>query len=442
MIGPLLVWLGLFAALVVFVVGRPREGGGLVLAYALGMALIHIPGLLPFLDPSYVLGAYETRVGIHLTLIGMAAFVAGAWMAKASDGPIRPLPPPPRTFERFGLWALATGVVSYFIVLPVAARVPSLTAIVSPLGTLLVLGLWLRLYSATLRDEPVKVGQTLLVLPILPMATLSTAGFIGYGIYWVISVVAFQFVIARRRLWFYISAPIVVFLGLSLFVAYMGDRTGIRDLVWNERASLGDRLERVSEIFTHFRPLDLNSPDHVAALNDRLNQNFLVGAGVEQHLQGQSPFLHGGTIPVWSFIPRAFWPDKPAIGGGRDIVSNFTGIPFSEDTSVGAGQVLEFYMNFGVPGVVVGFAVLGFVLFRLDRGILRALGRGDLAAMVKFAMPGLTLLAPGGNLMEILIAVITSIACAYLLGHAIKAFGFGGRSPGRATAQTWRARTG
>ena len=54
----------------------------------------------------------------------------------------------------------------------------------------------------------------------------SRAGFLGYGIYWVLSVVAFLFVITQRRIWFYLGAPVVVFLGLSLFVTYMGQRDG------------------------------------------------------------------------------------------------------------------------------------------------------------------------------------------------------------------------
>ena len=59
-------------------------------------------------------------------------------------------------------------------------------------------------------------------------------------------------------------------------------------------------------------------------------------------------------------VPRALWPDKPAVGGGGSLVTEYTGIPFEEGTSVGAGQVLEFYVNFGIPGVLAGFAGLGF----------------------------------------------------------------------------------
>ena len=85
---------------------------------------------------------------------------------------------------------------------------------------------------------------------------------------------------------------------------------------------------------------------------------------------------------------------SPSIPGSR----------FEEGTSVGAGQVLEFYVNFGLPGVLAGFAGLGFLLMRLDLGIMRAFAAGDLPGLLLRAMPGLSLLQPGGNLLEILVA--------------------------------------
>src|SRR5262249_12283422 len=147
---------------------------------------------------------------------------------------------------------------------------------------------------------------------------------------------------------------------------------------WHAQNGLFDRLERVSSIITKFELLDLTSPAHVAALDGRLNQNWLVAAAVTQHEAGLSDFAYGSTVPLWALIPRAVWPDKPWIGGGRDVVSDFTGITVPFGTSVGAGQVLEFYVNFGIPGVLLGFLGLGFLLMGLDQGIMRALAANDM----------------------------------------------------------------
>src|SRR6185312_2743673 len=169
---------------------------------------------------------------------------------------------------------------------------------------------------------------------------------------------------------------------------------------------------------TDFQILDLSNETHLFALDSRLNQNYLVGAGVMRHQEGEVELLYGATVPLWAFIPRIVWPDKPAVGGGQDWVSQFTGITFAAGTSVGIGQVLEFYMNFGVPGLVTGFAILGFILMRLDQGMMRAFAMRNIRGVVQFALPGLALIAPIGSLMEILVAMVSAIILAQLLVHS------------------------
>jgi hypothetical protein len=413
------VWASLLVALLVFAVGRPGKGGALTIAYFLGLSLIHVPGLLPFIGSGPGLfDRAETRIGFELTLVGMAAFVVGAVLARkiGTRRPLfTPLPAPQRAlaFERIGWRALAVGSVTYFVLIPLSVRVPSLTSLVSALATFLILGLWLVFYGAVETGDRGKALLTLLGLPLLPLGTLVTGGFLGYGVYWVLSIIAFLFTVVRRRTWFYAAAPVAVFLGLSLFVTYMGQRAEIRELVWEEHASLIDRLDRVSRLVTDLELLDPSSQTQMIALDKRLNQNWLVGLAVMRHEAGWTHFAHGATVPVWGLVPRAVWPDKPGIGGGRDVVGEYTGIYFSRDTSVGAGQVLEFYANFGTPGVLAGFLALGFLLMRLDDGIMHALAAGDVGGLLLRVMPGLTLLQPGGNLLEILIACVAACVAAY-----------------------------
>jgi hypothetical protein len=421
MLGLLLIWVGLLIALVIFAIGRPGEGGALTLAYFLGLSLIHVPGVLPFLDPDSGLPDWdETQLGFEMTILGMAAFVGGAVLARQINrrrAVTMGAPPRRRAqmFERLGRRTFVLGVVAHFLLLPLSGRVASLTSIVSAFATLLILGLWLVLYGAAVAADRRRTLATLALLPLLPLATLVTGGFLGYGVYWVLSVVAFLFVISRRRIWFYVAAPPVVFLGLSLFVTYMGQRTGIREFLGEEQAGLLNRLDRVSSIITEFELLDLSSATQVTVLDGRLNQNGLVGAGVMNHEDGGAPFRYGLTIPLWALIPRAVWPEKPEVGGGGDVVSDFTGTRFAEGTSVGTGQVLEFYMNFGIPGVLIGFLGLGYLLMQLDQGIMRSLAADDMRGLLLRAMPGLTLLQPGGNLLEILVACVAAYVAAYLV---------------------------
>jgi hypothetical protein len=419
MLGLIVAWAALLIVLVVFAIGRPGAGGALTLAYFLSLSLIHVPGVLPSLGSDPALGDWdETRLGFETTVLGMAAFVAGAVLARWMDlrsSAEKSTPPRRRSqaFERLGRRVFVMGIVSYFVLLPLSGRVPSLTSVVSAMATLLIIGVWLVLYGAAVRADWRRTLETLALLPLLPLATLVTAGFLGYGVCWVLSIIAFLFVISQQRIWFYLAAPVAAVLGLSLFVTYMGERTGIREVVWEEQSSILNRLERVSTIVTQFELLDLASPTHVAALDERLNQNSLVGAVVAYHEDGFAPFAYGATVPLWALIPRALWPDKPDVGGSGDVVTEFTGIRFAEGTSVGVGQVLEFYINFGIPGVLVGFFGLGWLLMWLDGGIMRASAAGDMRGLLLRGMPGLTLLNPGGSLQEMLVACAAAYVAAY-----------------------------
>ena len=378
MLNDLLIWGALLVGLCFLVVGR-RGNGALTLAYFLSLSLGHVPGVLSYLDPDIIEGDAEaTKVGFDVTLIGMTAYIVGAMAARILPRRTTSVKAYQQTagadfFSRLGWRVLTMGIVSYFVVLPVSALVPSMTAVTSVLGTLLILGFWLQLYAAAAAHDTHRTLLVLATLPLLPLATLATGGFIGFGTVWAVSVLAFQFVIARRRIWFYLAAPPVIFLGLSLFVTYFQQRDDIREVVWNQTTGIMQRLDRVSTLVTDFQLLDLSNEKHLRALDERLNQNYLVGMGVMQHQAGEAQLSYGATVPLWAFIPRAIWPDKPPVGGGQDLVEQFTGIKFAEGTSVGAGQVLEFYMNFGMPGVLTGFAVLGFILMRLDQKMMRAL---------------------------------------------------------------------
>jgi hypothetical protein len=143
---------------------------------------------------------------------------------------------------------------------------------------------------------------------------------------------------------------------------------------------------------------------------------------------GGTRLLYGGTVQLWTLIPHALWPDKPPIGGGGDVVSNFTGIAFAQGTSVGVGQVLEFYMNFAEPGVVVGFFVLGFILMKLDTSLMRAVRSGSMAGILLYGMSGLALMQPGGNLVEVIVAGIGAMVAARIL-IALGLFGTGDAEP-------------
>jgi len=62
---------------------------------------------------------------------------------------------------------------------------------------------------------------------------------------------------------------------------------------------------------------------------------------------------------------------------------------------------MEFYINFGIPGLVVGFLVLGWLLGRLDRKGAVAEIRGELGQVFLFFLPGAALIEPLGSMIEL-----------------------------------------
>jgi hypothetical protein len=418
----ILLWIVLTAAFLAFAIGSRRDGGALTLSYFLALSLLHVPGALAYADSRYVLlNDQETYLGFQMTLLGMVAFTLGAICVRIMSRRRRlvsnQIAPHNRAYvELLSYQMTITGLVSYFVIMPVAKFLPSSTALVGPLTALLILGLWLQLYLGIVLRNWRRVLVTMMLLPVLPALTTITQGFLGFGIYWCLSVMAFFYVMSYRRKWMIATAPLVVYFGLSLFVTYMRDRVEIRDVMWEEQSAFSDRIDRVIRTVSNFELLDLTNSNHLAALDARLNQNYYIGMAVQRHDEGVLELQYGGTVPVWAFIPRAIWPAKPDVGGGRTIVRDVTGLDLADGTSFGAGQVLEFYVNFGSLGVAVGFFALGMIFRWLDRAIVNSFNTLNVRKMLLCILPGFVLLQPSGNLLEILVSVVAAIITAYAVG--------------------------
>lgn len=422
--GLLFWWLLLIAA---FLYSTSRKGrlSPMLLAYVAALSSIHVPGVVNYLGPADVLhGDEETRLGFVATLLGLAMLLLGSLLART---PIKQLELDAGRAERrrvratgtasrlnnhaLGLLMLVVGVGAYFVAMPIAARIPSMSALVSPMGALLILGTWFFVWDAALRRDRGQLALILLLLPLLPASTLLIGGFLGYGVGWLICILAVVYCFWPRRKLFVAVAPIIAYFGLSLGAAYFIERSEIREAVWG-KAEFGERVDSVMQIFERFEPYSLENMEQVAVIDDRLNQNFLVGSGIFSHEDGYTGLYFGSTVPIWALVPRVVWPGKPQVGGGLALVSDFTGIYFVDGTSVGSGHVLEFYMNFGWYGIMVGFLVMGFVLARLDKMLVNGFRHQDLPSILMAGLVGMALLQPGGNLMEMFVSAVGAIVVA------------------------------
>ena len=153
----------------------------------------------------------------------------------------------------------------------------------------------------------------------------------------------------------------------------------------------------------------------------RFNQNDLVGKAVTQIATGRVEPTNGGTLlaAAAAIIPRILWPSKPSVGGSGSLVSLFTGIRFAEGTSVGVGQVLEFYINWGMTSVIIGFLMFGVILRWVDLQAANYLNAGDYWRYTCWLLPGMGMLQPGGILTEVVASVAGNIVFIFVLHKAI-----------------------
>ena len=85
-------------------------------------------------------------------------------------------------------------------------------------------------------------------------------------------------------------------------------------------------------------------------------------------------------IPLYAFVPRAIWHDKPVILTGTEFARLFvtpTEEGLREFPSIGVFHVGDLYASFGGSGVLIGMCILGF-LFRVVYQLFDPEGSPDL----------------------------------------------------------------
>jgi hypothetical protein len=248
-------------------------------------------------------------------------------------------------------------------------------------------------------------------------------GFLSYGSAAVIIVCALLTVSTRGYWRVIVGISIFAFLSLSIFVSYYQHRNDIRDQVWGG-APLEARINSVIDTGRDFEWFDPTNRHHFIALDQRLNQNYFVGLAARRIDQGQADYLEGESVweGLQALVPRVFWPEKPVYAGSPQIVSKMTGLHLSRGTSFGVGNVMEFQINFGIPGVIIGFFVLGWLIGMLDLNAAAAEGRGDLVRAILFFLPCVALIQPNGSLVELFSGAAAALVGAFVWTLAWKLF--------------------
>lgn len=409
----ILWWLFLFAILS-FVQWRSKRAFGLPLAYALALSLIHPIGAMPYALDFYIPrsqtlldsgnSVITTYTGLFVALIGFAAFVTGV-VIRPLFFPSRDLPAAPRLHPNISTklphTLLIMSIIFFVVISPIIRRIPSVGQL-GLSGTMLsVVAIVLLAQQAAKKGDFKRMwfwlGSTLM----FPLVTITFMGFASYGGAAAGTVWAMSYRFIKPRWIAVLGLAMMLYCGMTFYTNYMREREGIREKVWGG-SGLQARLDSIRRMIDNFEPLNSKSQFQMEIIDGRLNQNNLVGRAVNYIGAGRVGFAEGGTLYVAAvaWIPRIIWPSKPNIGGSGGLVSRFTGQKFADSTSVGVGQVLEFYVNWGLTSVIIGFLLYGCLIQYLDQHAGEGLITGDLWTAVRWGLPGLSLMQAGGSLAE------------------------------------------
>ena len=373
---------------------------GLPVAYLFSLLLIHVPGAYAYLISDQLVGRNSVEKGIEFTAIGSVSFVAGVLVVSllSTESPIASIGGRHRfaVFCLFGGWLFNIGL----IFLP---NIPSFSAAIDKAGAIWMLGVMVGLRSSLQQSNPRQAALWGSALLVYPVAGLVFGGFLSYGSAAMIIVLAILLISIRGKIKVIVGLIVGIYLGMTVFVNYFEHRRDIRKEAWSDEAPLASKIDAAMEIVTDFQWFDSSNKRHLFALTERLNQNYFAGRAAIRIQNGVVDYLYGRSIweGLISLVPRVVWPDKPVTAGSPEIVSRMTGLKLNKYTSFGVGNVMEFQINFGIPGLICGFFLLGMLLRMLDRRAAVAERRGDFGITIVCFLPAVALIQPNGSLVEL-----------------------------------------
>jgi len=397
-------------------------GTGLVLGYMLNLTLLHWVGTVIYLLPAHRFLAEDldlTQQGFWISLMGLMGAWAGIGLAPLWVGRLKgpfkgsqwvPQPALARAY-------IVLGMFIYLVLQPRFGITPTVSALLSVGWKLVVAGVILLTWKDWQEKTHMRFWLRVAIwTTVLPSLSLLTQGFLGFGASLASAIFCFVATIYRPRWRFLLIAALMGYVGMSVYVTYMQERTEIREVVWGG-TPMEERIEQLMKSARAFEWLDLSDPNHLWVIDSRLNQNYLVGAAVEYIKSGYEKMAYGRTLwdALVALIPRALWPEKPVAAGSMGWVGHYTGIQFEEGTSVGLGQVLELYINFGLVGVVVGCFLMGLFIASVDTLAGQRLVAGDWQGFCLRYLPGLFLIECGGSFVEITASSAAALLLVLLL---------------------------
>lgn len=357
-------------------------------------------------------------LGLQLGIVGFSAQLFGYYLMKSLIGTVKPIRVitslPPNRIQILA-WSLLSFRV-LMIVIPDAMTIPTLRlfVVMSPFITIgLLMMLSMKGYLG--------IGQRVLlygvVLPFEFAVRLNT-GAVYEPVLLLIFLFLVRWVISRKINFSLIAA------GAIVYMLFNPIKFEYRDVVW--RSSAGQQMSGLDK-FSLFLELAANYwlSDQVASeevrsnLLTRLNHLAMATVAVE-NTPKVIPYWNGESLELGlvAFIPRFLWPNKPSLTFGNQFGVRY-GILYegNTDTTVNLTWVVEFYINYGYPGVIVGMAFVGVAFALLERWYSTP-GTSLIDVIIPLSTT-FTLVYPESNLVSMWGGVLTGTLAFYGLAWSM-----------------------
>ncbi len=422
----LVIWIITALIIVKGCLRQRATGSGLTLYFVLSYSLLYCVGAFVYLSPFHPEGVENLIVqGLRVSTLSFFGFCIGNTLIKHlflsiffSSKAKTPQEVTAIRHRKLAIWYFVIGFLFTFVLRGFFAQVPTLTTFLAFGLNLIVVGICLGCWEAIRTQNNKLLRRWYLAAVSLPLLTIVTMGFLGFGFS--------MFLIVNAFLWRFIKIKIkhipfillLVYLSMTFYQTYMRDRDRIRDAVWGGATM----IEKVSVLQTtlskpeFFNPLDV---DQLLRISGRIDYNYISGVVVNYM---QAGFVeHAGfdlmSHSLVSLVPRFLWPSKPIVAGGAAMATKYTGMRFAEETTIGLGLPVYFFIALGYPGVLIGFIVIGFIIALIDAKAGYYLSYNECSKFMIWFLPGLIII--GADSFSDL---FSGTAAAFIFSYCIAKF--------------------
>lgn len=426
----------LWAILLVFIfkiiLFSRHRSTGLPLAFALNMSLVHV-GAIVHLTPGYNHHAnaylrswqYTTATvadGIEVSLLGLFSIFLGVLLADAFvTAPARPPQYSPRLLgsSKFLAFVGFSSILLAFAGSRLAGDIPGLSAMLGGFSNLFTLGACGVILHFAKAGQPRRILlSAAFAIALLVGTQMVTTGILGDSIASAITIIGFWLALFRPTFTSIskgiVSLFLIGYVAIFLAVGWIDIRDVVRASVWSGD-DYSERINTIADAISNSKIMDSDYQKHLEYMDMRMNQNVIIGKTVETLNAMPHTIANGETLilAIVGWVPRAIWPEKP-MRGGSSFASTYTGVQLASGTTFGTGAIFEFYINFLLPGVLLGGICYGFLLRWLDFKAGYFMYDGDIISASPYFAAGATMVTAMNSMFFIVNSAVTAAIAGLL----------------------------